>query len=55
MIAEHLNEYGTKFKCYDDTNLVIDSERYIYHMVNVGGRKNETLDQSDPVSNRIFT
>lgn len=37
MIAEHLNTYGTKFKCYDDTILVVDSERYMYHIVNLGG------------------
>ena len=39
MIAEHLNTYGTKFKCYDDTILVVDSERYIYHMINLGGSR----------------
>jgi hypothetical protein len=36
MIAEHINEYGTKFKCFDDVNIIVDSEQYIYHIVNRG-------------------
>ena len=37
MLSEMQNVYGTKFQCYDDTNLVVDSERYIYHLINKGG------------------
>lgn len=36
-MVERQNVYGTKFQCYDHTNLVVDCDRYIYHMVNKGG------------------
>lgn len=31
------NVYGTKFQCIDNTDIIVDSERYVYHIVNRGG------------------